>query len=119
MNKRSFFLNDKWDITLDGAGNIALTSGNYCDAQNVANAVRLFTKDAYLAQNKGVPHFDIDLGVKPAESEVILWYREAAMGVEHIADADVEFTGLDTDTRALTGIITATTEGGETVRAEF
>ena len=119
MNKRSLFLNDSWDITLDGAGNLATTSGRYCDAQNVANAVRLFTNDAYLAQRKGVPHFSLDLGVKPAISEVRAQYRNAALGVENIADATVEIAGLDTETRAMTGTITATTENGETVNVEF
>lgn len=119
MNKRSLFLNDKWDITLDGGGNIATTAGRYCDAQNVANAVRLFTRDAYLAQTKGVPHFDIDLGVYPSVSEIRTDYRTAAVGVENIADATVDIAGLDTETRTMTGTITATTETGETVMVEF
>jgi len=120
MNKRSLYLDpDKWDITLDGAGNLATTVGRYADAQNVANAVRLFTHDAYLRQRKGVPHFDLDLGVKPAASDVRATYREAALGVENIADATVEIAGLDTETRAMTGRITATSENGETVAVEF
>ena len=119
MRKRSLYLNDKWDITLDGAGNLATTAGRYCDAQNVANAVRLFTRDAYLAQTRGVPHFDIDLGVKPALSEVRAEYRTAALRVENIADANVDIAGLDTETRAMTGTITATSESGETVAVEF
>lgn len=119
MNKRSFFLNDRWDITLDGAGNLRMTDGRYCDAQNVANAVRLFTRDAYIAQTKGVPHFDIDLGVLPSVSEVQTDYRRAAVDVENISDAEIEIYGLDTETRAMTGMITATSENGETVAVEF
>ena len=119
MNKRSLYLNNRWDITLDGAGNLATTTGRYCDAQNVANAVRLFTHDAYLRQTKGVPHFDIDLGIMPVVSEVRTDYRIAAIGVENIADATVEIAGLDTETRAMTGTITATSENGETVNVEF
>ena len=119
MNKRSLYLNDKWDITLDGAGNLATTSGRYCDAQNIANAVRLFTNDAYLRQRQGVPHFDIDLGVKPALSEVRAVYRETALAVENIAEATVKIEGLDTETRAMTGTIHSTNENGETVFVEF
>ena len=119
MNKRSLYLNDSWDITLDGAGNLATTAGRYCDAQNVANAVRLFTQDAYLRQRQGVPHFDLDLGVKPSLSEVRAVYRETALAVENIADATVEIAGLDTETRAMTGTIQATSENGETVSVEF
>ena len=119
MNKRSLYLNNKWDITLDGAGNLATTSGRYCDAQNVANAVRLFTHDAYLRQRQGVPHFDLDLGVQPSLSEVRAVYRETAIAVENIADATVEIAGLDTETRAMTGTIQATSANGETVSVEF
>ena len=82
--KRSLYLNDNWDITLDSNGDIATTAGRYCDAQNVANATRLFTRDAYLAQDKGIPHFAIDLGVAPSLSEVRSWYRKASMAVENI-----------------------------------
>lgn len=119
MKKRSLYLNEKWDITLDGAGNLATTGGRYCDAQNVANAVRMFTYDAYLRQRQGVPHFSLDLGVKPSLSEVRAVYRDTALGVENIADASVEIAGLDTDTRAMTGTITATSADGENIVVEF
>ena len=120
MNKRSLYLKpDKWDITLDGAGDISTTSGRYCDAQNIANAVRLFTQDAYLRQRQGVPHFSLDLSVKPSLSEVRAVYRDTALAVENIADAKVDIYGLDTETRAMTGKITATRENGETVSVEF
>jgi hypothetical protein len=41
------------------------------------------------------------------------------MAVENIADASVVIVGLDTETRAMTGTITATTDNGETVNVEF
>lgn len=112
-NKRSLFLNTNWDIGLDSSGNPETTSGLYCDAQNVANAVRLFTKDAYLAQNKGVPHFSLDLGVVPALSEVRSWYRKTAKSVENIRSASVEITAVDKETRTLRGTITAISGNGE------
>lgn len=112
-NKRSLFLNADWDIGLDSSGNLETTSNLYCDAQNVANAVRLFTKDAYLAQNKGVPHFSLDLGVVPALSEVRSWYRKAAKTVENIRSASVEITAVDKENRTLRGIITATSDNGD------
>ena len=112
-NKRTLFLNDNWDITLAASGDITTASNLYADAQNVANAVRLFTKDAYLAQNKGVPHFSLDLGVIPALSEVRSWYRKAAKTVENIKTASVEITAVDKENRTLRGIITATSDNGE------
>lgn len=119
MNKRSLFLNDNWDINLDSAGNIATTRGLYCDAQNVANAIRLFTRDAYLAQTQGVPHFSLDLGVMPALSEVRAWYRKTAVKVENIRSAVVEITGFDPGSRTLRGIITATSMNGQSFSIEI
>ena len=119
MNKRSLYLNDNWDITLDSAGNIATTAGRYCDAQNVANAIRLFTRDAFLAQTQGVPHFSLDLGLMPALSEVRSWYRKTAVNVENIRSAVVDITGIDPETRTLRGIITATSENGQSFTIEI
>ena len=119
MVKRSLFLNDNWDITLNNNGDLVTTSGLYCDAQNVANAIRLFTKDAFLAQDKGVPHFDLDLGRMPAFSAVRSVYRKNARAVENIRDAVVQNLRVDNDTRALTGVIVATTEDGQSVSVEI
>ena len=117
--QRSLFLNDQWDITLDSNGDLATTAGRYCDAQNVANATRLFTKDAYLAQNKGIPHFELDLGVISSLSEVRSWYRKAAKGVENIQSATIDITAIDDDTRTLRGIITANVAEGDPVTIEI
>ena len=119
MVKRSLFLNNNWDITLNNNGDLVTTSGLYCDAQNVANAIRLFTKDAFLAQDKGVPHFDLDLGRMPAFSAVRSVYRKNAKAVENIRDAVVQNLRVDNDTRALTGVIVATTEDGQSVSVEI
>ena len=119
MEKRSLLLNGDWDIGLSPTGNIATTDGTYCDAQNVANKIRLFTRDAFIAQDKGVPHFMLDLGRMPAVSAVRSSYRKAARSVENIADANVEITGMGGERRSLTGVITATTEAGEKVTIEI
>ena len=117
--KRSLYLNSNWDITLSASGDIATTAGFYCDAQNVANIIRMFTNDAYLAQDRGVPHFDLDLGKMPALSEVRAVYRKAARTVENIADARVEITAIDKDSRTLRGVVFAQTEQGENVSIEI
>ena len=53
----SLLLDVEWDIQLDASGNIAVTTGDYAVAQNVSNAVRLFTNDAYYDPDRGIPHF--------------------------------------------------------------
>lgn len=118
-NQRSLYLNQNWDIGLNSSGNITTTSGLYCDAQNVANAVRLFTKDAFLAQDKGVPHFGLELGKRPALSAVRATYRKTAKAVPNIQDANVESIGMDKSLRRLTGRILATTMTGEQVAVEI
>jgi hypothetical protein len=117
--QRTFYLNDNWDITLNSGGNITTTSGKYADAQNVANATRLFTHDAFLAQDEGIPHLSVDLGVVPALSEVRSWYRKRARAVDNIRNATIEITDIDQETRTMRGIITAETEDGETVTVEI
>lgn len=118
MKKRSLLLNNKWDIFLSPSGDIALTDGLFCDAQNVANAVRLFTNDAYLAKDKGVPHFAIDLGLMPSASVVRSRFRKAANEVENIADSEVTITDI-TPGRVLEGYIDAITDEGEALRVEL
>ena len=117
--KRTLLLNDDWDLTLNQNGDIATVKGLYADAQNVANAIRLFTKDAFLAQNKGVPHFDLDLARMPAFSAVRAVYRKNARAVENIRDAVINNLRVDNDTRTLNGVIIATTEDGQNVSVEI
>lgn len=106
-----------WDLTLDSAGNIATTEGGYAIAQNVANAVRLFTNDAYFDTDRGIPHFDIELGNLPPVSILYTEILKAANSVEGVATSEVEFTGLEE--RTLKGEISLTTTDGETARVDL
>lgn len=117
---------DGWDLTLDASGNIAVTSGDYAVAQNVANAVRLFTDDAYFDPDRGIPHFATTLGHKPALSVFRSRVRKAAQGVDGVATVSCSelaitkeanqqsLTGEKLPPRTLTGDIRITLEDGET-----
>ena len=118
-------LDADWDLQLDAAGNIMTSSGDYAVAQNVANAVRLFTNDAYYDPDRGIPHFAITLGRKPSMSVFRAVVRQAALGVDGVKAADVKDIQLvrkDTSSpagdaitpRTLTGDIRLTMEDGET-----
>ena len=108
---RTLFLDqDTWDLALDGAGQIKVTSGPYAIAQNVANACRLFTNDAWYDPDKGIPHFAIDLGQRPSVAVVRNRIRKASLSVEGVANADVQVEGV-TD-RNMTGNIALTLEDG-------
>lgn len=102
-----------WDITLDGIGRIVLVTGDYATAQNVANESRLFTEDAYFAQDKGIPHFLITLGHRVSASVVRSYLRDAALQVPDVKEVlSVEITSIDPQTRALVGDIKFTTVEG-------
>ena len=122
MAGHTLFLDpDSWDLTLDAGGHIATTSGAndeaYGIAQNVANAVRLFTRDAFYDPDRGLPHFLMELGAAPDLSVVRSRIRRAALAVDGVADAVVDITGI-TD-RVMEGRISLTTDAGETVDVTF
>lgn len=112
MSTRTLTLDvDKWDLVLDSRGNIADSTGDYATAQDVANAIRLFTREAYFNQNRGIPHFEIDLGVMPSLAQVRSRYRRAALGVENVKNASVSIYEI-TQERIMRGEVFLTTETG-------
>lgn len=103
---------DSWDITLDSSGRIARSTQAYAIAQNVANAVRLFTGEAFFAMDEGIPHFDIELGkTRPALLVLRARMREAALNVEGVLDAQITLD--DVQDRKLTGEILLTVADGD------
>lgn len=119
MSMRTLRLSENWDIDIDGAGRIVVADGVYATAQDVANVIRLFTREAYFDQQRGIPHFDIDLGVKPSPSVVRSRYRRAAMQVTNVANAAVEIEGIDEATREMRGEITLTCADRSTATVEI
>jgi len=115
MTAHTLYLNpDSWDITLDSSGRIARSTQAYAIAQNVANAVRLFTGEAYFAQDEGIPHFEIELGyTRPALSVLRARIREAALNVEGVQDAQVNINTPVSSDRKLTGEILLTVADGD------
>ena len=113
MTAHTLYLNpDSWDITLDSSGRIARSTQAYAIAQNVANAVRLFTGEAFFAMDEGIPHFDIELGkTRPALSVLRARMREAALNVEGVLDAQITLD--DVQERKLTGIFLLTVADGD------
>ena len=113
-------LNNNWDVFVDENGNIATSADAYAIAQNAANAVRLFTNDAYFNRTKGIPHFNIELGHKPipARSTLTNRIRKAVLAVDGVTDAEIELE-FDPATRTYGGDITITVTDGNTVRIEL
>lgn len=103
---------EDWDITLDQGGNISQASGDYALAQDVSNRIRLFTNDAYYNPEQGIPHFVLDLGVKPSEALVRSRYTEQALAVNGVSDAKVENIEVNFQQRELHGSINISTLNG-------
>lgn len=112
-SRKTLKLNPKtWDVATDGVGRIALATDDGATAQAVANEARLFTKDAYFAQDKGIPHFRTDLGRRVSNAVVRSNLRTAALAVPDVKEVTgVDVTGFDPATRALTGVLRFTTTG--------
>lgn len=110
--KRTFFLNNlTWDITLDKSGNIRTIDEGLAAATSVSNAIQLFTNDAYFDQDRGIPHFIIDLGNNISISVIRNRYRQAALSVQGIKEAT---PNIRKNKREIKGNIEITTDSGET-----
>ncbi len=101
-----------WDLHVDETGMLPLATGTYAIAQNVANQTRLFTKDAYFAQDDGIPHFAVTLGRYPAQSVMRTRIIEQALSVDEVDSAKVSFSRFEDG--VLTGNIQIITTSGET-----
>ena len=115
----SLLLDNNWDITLDSLGNLAIADKNYSIAQDVANAVKLFTNDAYFDTQAGIPHFEISLKRNVSASVVRARIKETAENVNgvknatvniieinnNILQAEIKLTLIDNTTAAITASI--------------
>lgn len=57
-----------WDLVLDANGNIAVASGPYALAQDVASACRLFKGELWYDTSKGIQYFEKFLSHAPTLS---------------------------------------------------
>ncbi len=107
----SLKLSDDWDLFVDSAGNIATCIEDEAIAQNVSNILRLFTNDAWFDPERGIDHFNLDLGVLPLTNQVRTRFIKAAEslpGVEAAAVTDLEID----DERRLSGQVHVVTSNG-------
>lgn len=118
MSAYTLMLDDNWDITLTGDGKIKTATEAYAIAQNASNAVRLFRRDAYFDQQKGIPHFDIELGHKTAAIPILeSRIRQTLLTVEGVTDA-VAILKIEKD-RILGGEAFITVGNGENAKITF
>lgn len=113
---KTLLLTERWDLQLDASGQIAMANGPLAVAQSVANAVRLFTVDAYFDQTSGIPHFDIELGHQPSPDVVKERIIRTALGVAAVDAANMKTFAVNN--RVASGNLEIET-GGETVNVAF
>ena len=118
MTAHTLLLNPKsWDLQLDAGGGIAVALDAYAIAQDVANAIRLFTNDAYYDAEKGIPHFAIELKLRPALSVLRARCKQAAEAVDGVANAEI--IDLTLNNRVLSGDIRLTLKDGTVTDVEI
>lgn len=118
MKDYTLMLNSEWDIFLNDGGEIATCNNSYGIAQNVCNAFRLFTNDAYYEQEKGIPHFLIELKAHPYLNILKTRLRETALNIDGVADCKIDFINIDID-RVLNGKASLTLDNKEVIDVNF
>jgi len=116
-NPHTLLLADDWDLHVDPAGNLPQVFSDYSIAQNVANAFRLFTNDAWYFPEKGIAHFLIELRKEPRLNVLRVRLRQAALNIDGVADCKIELLNLED--RELSGMAILTLTNGETLNVEF
>lgn len=109
--KTIFLLPTTWDITLDSAGNLAVATDEYQQAQDIASSCRVFYGDDFYNKNDGIPYLESILG--KSSYPIALYQRnlhDRSMLVNGIVSAEVQLQRLDN--RVLSGSIIFTNENG-------
>ena len=114
---KSLYLNDKWDLTVDSSGNIAVASDPYALAQNAASAIRCFKKDCYYDQDIGIPYYENIIGERPSLEYLKAQFVAASLTVEGVITAKCFIT--DFDDRNIHGQVQVTDKLGNIMAANF
>ncbi len=91
-----------WDLTLDASGNIAVATGRYAIAQDVASAVRTFQGEVWYDTAFGVPYWQQILGYLPSLQFMKSQFIAVGMTVPNVASIACFLTGPGPD-RAVGG----------------
>lgn len=102
-----------WDLAMDTAGNIALATEPYAQAQDVASEARAFAGECYYDTDRGVPYFSEILGQLQPIPVIKETLARAALLVPGVTSAVVYLSRLDR--REIVGQIQFRTSTGEGV----
>lgn len=94
MMQTILLTSDDWDLVVDTAGNIAVASDPYARAQDAASEIRLFQRDAYYDQTRGIPYWIDTLGKAPPLAVVKAHIVAAAKLAPGVAAAQCFLTAV-------------------------
>jgi hypothetical protein len=77
---------DNWDLCVDAAGNIAVASNPYAQAQDVASACKTFLGECYYDTTVGIPYWENVLGQLPPVSVFKEYLQDAALTVDGVEE---------------------------------
>lgn len=113
----TLLLSTDWDLSIDGAGNIAVAKGQYAIAQDVASAVRTFLGECWYDVSQGVPYFENILGYRPSLQFMKSRFIAAGMTVPGVASIVCFLTGPGT-ARMVGGQLQITDDGDNLLLVE-
>ena len=100
-SEKTFLLDENWDIVVKG-GAFMLLSGKRATTQNVANEIKLFKNDAWIAKDEGNAWFDIQLAKSVRRLATSDALRKSALRVDQVKSVEsLEVKELDFSTRTL------------------
>ena len=107
----------KWDLALDTAGNIAVATEPYAQAQDAASAIKTFEGECYYDTTKGIPYFEQILGHSPPVSLMKAYINEAALTVPGVVSSQCYIT--DWSNRKVSGQVQITNTSGVVTATGF
>lgn len=107
-----------WGFLLDASGNIALATGAYAIAQDIASAVRVFQGECWYDTAQGMPYIQNILGLAQSVSVFEEHAAQIALTVPGVASAQCVVKSVG-PSRRLTGTILFTTTDGTTGNVGF
>lgn len=112
---QTLLLDQYWDLTLDGNGNIAVASEPLAQAQDAASNIKLFQGELYYDTTVGEPYFQDTLGYLPPLSLLRARFVTAAKQVPGVTSALCFFTSFVD--RELSGQVQIIDSTGQVVSA--
>lgn len=108
---------DTWDLVRDAAGNIAVASNPYSQAQDAASSIRTFSGEVYYDTTRGIPYFTQILGYAPPIALMKAYFNDAALMVPDVTTSQCFLTSWQD--RKVTGQVQIKNTNGQTSAAGF